>query len=113
MSDLGLIEMTRKRTKESIGHVLCEPCFYCDGEGYLKSKQTICYEILRELERQSKDFYGRKVLVMAHPEVAAMFYDEERAALERVEESIHALVSVKSDLNLHLENYDIALLDSE
>lgn len=113
MSDLGLIEMTRKRTKESIGHVLCEPCFYCDGEGYLKSKQTVCYEVLRDLERQRKDFYGRKVLVMAHPEVAAMFYDEERAALERVEERMHAIVSVKADLNLHLEHYDISLLDGE
>ena len=113
MSELGLIEMTRKRTKESIGQVLCEPCSYCDGEGYLKSKQTVCYEVLRELERQRKDFYGRNVLVMAHPEVAAMFCDEERAALERVEERMHALVSVKADPNLHLENYDIALLESE
>jgi ribonuclease G len=113
MSELGLIEMTRKRTKESIGQVLCEPCSYCDGEGYLKSKQTVCYEVLRELERQKRDFYGRNVLVMAHPEVAAMFCDEERAALERVEERMHALVSVKADLNLHLENYDIALLESE
>ncbi|MGO9687846.1 MAG: Rne/Rng family ribonuclease, partial [Syntrophobacteraceae bacterium] len=113
MSELGLIEMTRKRTKESIGQVLCEPCSYCDGEGYLKSKQTVCYEVLRELERQRKDFYGRSVLVMAHPEVAAMFCDEERAALERVEERMHAIVSVKADQNLHLENYDIALMESE
>ena len=107
MSDLGLIEMTRKRTKESIGHVLCEPCFYCEGEGYLKSKQTVCYEVLRDLERQRKDFFGRQVLVMAHPAVAAMFYDEERAALERVEERMHAVVTVKADPNLHLESYDI------
>lgn len=113
MSDLGLIEMTRKRTKESIGHILCEPCFYCDGEGHLKSKQTVCYEILRELERQRADFYGRKVLVMTHPEVAAMFCDEERAALERVEERMHALISVKADPELHLESYDIAMLEVE
>jgi ribonuclease G len=113
MSDLGLIEMTRKRTRESIGQVLCEPCFYCDGEGLLKSKQTVCYEVLRDLERQRNDFYGKKVLVLAHPEVAATFYDEERAALERVEEQMHALISVKGDLNLHLENYDISLLDGE
>jgi ribonuclease G len=113
MSELGLIEMTRKRTKESIGQVLCEPCSYCDGEGYLKSKQTICYEILRELERQGKDYFGRNILVMVHPEVAAMFCDEERAALERVEEKMHGLVSVKADPNLHLEHYDIALLESE
>jgi ribonuclease G len=113
MSELGLIEMTRKRTKESIGHILCEPCFYCDGEGHLKSKQTVCYEILRELERQKEDSYGRKLLVMTHPEVAAMFYDEERAALERVEENLHAIISVKADPNLHLENYDIATLEVE
>lgn len=113
MSELGLIEMTRKRTKESIGQVLCEPCFYCDGEGYLKSKQTICYEVLRELERQWEDLFGKNILVMAHPEVAAMFCDEERAALERVEEKMHALISVKADPNLHLENYDISLLAGE
>ncbi|MDR3567920.1 MAG: Rne/Rng family ribonuclease [Syntrophobacteraceae bacterium] len=113
LSELGLIEMTRKRTKESIGHILCEPCFYCDGEGHLKSKQTVCYEILRELERQREDSYGRNMIVMTHPEVAAMFYDEERAALERVEERMHATISVKADPNLHLENYDIATLEAE
>ncbi|MGC9195097.1 MAG: Rne/Rng family ribonuclease [Syntrophobacteraceae bacterium] len=113
MSDLGLIEMTRKRTKESIGHILCEPCFYCEGEGHLKSKQTVCYEILRELERQKADFFGKKVLVMTHPEVAAMFCDEERAALERVEEKMHALITVKAEACLHLENYDIAMLEVE
>ncbi len=113
MSELGLIEMTRKRTKESIGHILCEPCFYCEGEGHLKSKQTVCYEILRELERERADYFGAKVLVMTHPEVAAMFCDEERAALERVEEKMHALISVKADPGLHLENYDIAMVEVE
>ncbi|MCE5336446.1 MAG: Rne/Rng family ribonuclease [Desulfobacteraceae bacterium] len=113
MSELGLIEMTRKRTKESIGQVLCEPCSYCEGEGYLKSKQTICYEILRELERQRNEFFGRNVLVLAHPEVVAMFCDEESAPLERVEERIHARIVVKGDPNLHLENYDISPMESE
>jgi ribonuclease G len=112
MSELGLIEMTRKRTKESIGQVLCEPCFYCDGEGYLKSKQTVCYEILRDLERQSEDFYGRDLLVMAHTEVVARFCDEDRAPLERVEERMHARIEVKADPNLHLEQYDITLLEA-
>ncbi len=60
MSELGLIEMTRKRTKESIGQVLCEHCFYCEGEGHLKSKQTVCYEVLRELERQREDLLRQK-----------------------------------------------------
>ncbi len=113
MSELGLIEMTRKRTKESIGQVLCEPCSYCDGEGYLKSKQTVCYEILRELERQRKDFPGGNVLVKVHPEVAAMFCDEERAPLERVEEKMQARIAVKADPNLHQEQYEIAFTETE
>ena len=113
MSELGLIEMTRKRTKESIGRVLCEPCSYCDGEGYLKSKQTVCYEILRELERQRGDLFGRDILVRAHPEVVARFCDEERAPLERVEERIHARIEVKADTNMHLEQYEITSMETE
>jgi ribonuclease G len=107
MSDLGLIEMTRKRTKESIGRVLCEACFYCEGEGYLKSKQTICYEILRELERDRREFFGRNIMVMAHPEVAARFCDEERAALEMMEEQLHARVVFKGEVSFHMEQYEI------
>ncbi len=107
MSELGLIEMTRKRTKESIGRVLCEPCFYCDGEGHLKSKQTICYELLRELERERADYFGKNVLITVHPEVAARFCDEERGPLERVEERLHARITVKGEPSFHLEQYEI------
>ncbi|MFZ2446893.1 MAG: Rne/Rng family ribonuclease [Syntrophobacteraceae bacterium] len=113
MSELGLIEMTRKRTKESIGQVLCEPCSYCDGEGLLKSRQTVCYEILRDLERQRKEFFGRDILVLAHTEVVARFCDEERAPLERVEEKMHARIEVKADPNLHLEQYEITTMEAE
>jgi ribonuclease G len=108
MSDLGLIEMTRKRTKESIGRVLCEPCFYCDGEGYLKSKQTVCYEILRELERDGREYFGQNIMVMVHPEVAARFCDEERGPLERVEERLHARILVKGEQDFHQEQYEIS-----
>jgi ribonuclease G len=107
MSELGLIEMTRKRTKESIGRTLCEPCFYCDGEGHLKSKQTICYEILRDLERERVEFFGRNVTVVVHPEVAARFCDEERTPLEKLEERLHARILVKGDEQFHLEQYEI------
>jgi ribonuclease G len=113
MSELGLIEMTRKRTKESIGQVLCEPCSYCDGEGYLKSKQTVCYEILRDLERQRNDLFGKDVLVLAHPEVVARFCDEERAPLEAAEERMHARIEVKADPSMHAEQYEINLMDAE
>jgi len=112
MSELGLIEMTRKRTKESIGRTLCEPCFYCDGEGYLKSRQTVCYEILRELERERVELFGRNVTVIAHPEVAARFCDEERGPLESLEERLHARILVRGDAEFHLEQYEIAPSES-
>lgn len=107
MSELGLIEMTRKRTKESIGRTLCEPCFYCEGEGHLKSTQTVCYEILRELERERPEFFGKNILVTVHPQVAARFCDEESGQLDRLEEMLHARIEVKGDATVHLEQYEI------
>ncbi len=112
MSELGLVEMTRKRTRESIGQVVCEPCFYCEGEGYLKSRQTVCYEILRELERDKRDLFGQNVMVLTHPEVAARFCDEDRGPLEKVEEILHARIVVKGEPGFHLEQYDIAPLET-
>ncbi len=112
MSELGLIEMTRKRTKENIGRTLCEPCFYCEGEGHLKSTQTVCYEILRELERERPDFFGKSILVTVHPQVAARFCDEESAQLERLEETLHARIVVKGDATVHLEQYEITPIES-
>jgi len=113
MSELGLIEMTRKRIKENIGQVLCEPCCYCDGEGYLKSRQTVCYEVLRELEREKRDHFGMNIMVTVHPEVAALFCDEERGAIEKVEERLQGRVFVKGEPEFHLEQYEIVLLQNE
>jgi len=110
ISELGLIEMTRKRTKESINRELREPCFYCDGEGYLKSTVTMCYEIFREIERDHETLFGRTVMVTAHPEVAHLLYDEERNRLEELEQNLQARITVKADQSLHLEQYDIYTL---
>lgn len=110
MSELGLIEMTRKRTKENINRVLREPCFYCDGEGYLKSTDTMCYEIFREIERDHETLLGRSVMVTAHPEVVHLLYDEERHRLEELEKNLQARITVKADQSLHLEQYDIYVL---
>jgi len=112
VTELGMIEMTRKRTKESIGRLLCEACFYCEGEGHLKSKQTVCYEILRELERERSEHFGRNLLVMVHPDVAGRFYDEERGPLERVEERLQARIMIKGVAGLHLEQYEITPSDA-
>jgi ribonuclease G len=110
MSELGLIEMTRKRTKESITRVLCEPCFYCEGEGYLKSKLTICYEIFREIERDHLTHFGRSVMVEVHPEVAQILYDEERHRLEALEKRLQARITVQANQQFHLEVYEIYAL---
>lgn len=112
MSELGLIEMTRKRTRESIGRTLCEPCFYCEGHGQLKSTQTLCYEILREIQREQRELFGRNVLIQVHPHVAARLLDEERACLERLEESLHACFHVQGERGFHLEQYQITLEES-
>ena len=110
ISELGLIEMTRKRTKESINRGLREPCFYCDGEGYLKSTVTMCYELFREIERDHEILLGRSVMVTAHPDVAHLLYDEERHHLETLEKQLEARIAVKADQNLHIEQYDIYTL---
>jgi ribonuclease G len=110
MSELGLMQMTRKRTRESIKRVLCEPCCYCEGEGTLKSRRTMCYEILRDLRRERRDLFGRKVMVLTHPEVAGLFCDEEREPLERLERELQANIVVKGQPDLHMEQYEISPL---
>src|SRR4029434_6255540 len=81
ISDLGLIEMTRKRTRESLGRLLHEPCFYCDGTGQLQSKETIAFEILREIRRKRSTLPGYSVVVNAHPAVADILMGQEKEAL--------------------------------
>src|SRR5262249_58625421 len=85
ISDLGLIEMTRKRTRESLGRLMHEPCFYCDGTGQLQSKETIAYEILREIRRKRATLPGYTVVVNAHPAVADLLNSTEKATLQAAE----------------------------
>ncbi len=75
ISELGLVEMTRKRVRENITRILCEPCFYCEGKGYLKSNMTICYEIIREIKRDISGIKLNRILVNAHPDIADLLYD--------------------------------------
>jgi ribonuclease G len=85
ISDLGLVEMTRKRTRESLTELLGEPCTACDSAGHVKSKTTICYDIFREIQRVSSDIGGKTVLVEAHPEVAEILCENERRSIEELE----------------------------
>ena len=107
ISEFGLVEMTRKRVRESLIQSLCEPCFYCEGKGYIRSRQSIAYEILRELQRESALGKGRKLTVMAHPDVAQLFFDEERAAIEQLEATIHRSIEIHANPQLHHEQYEV------
>ncbi len=107
ISELGLVEMTRKRTREDLVGYLSEPCYYCDGKGFIKSKLTICYEIFREIRRESAKIPGNKMFVAMHPEVADFIYEEERGPLEDLENQIHKKVIIKVNENLHIEQFEI------
>jgi ribonuclease G len=107
ISELGLVEMTRKRTRESLARKLTEPCFYCEGKGYLKSKTTICYEILREIRRGGDAIKDDTIVVQTHPEVAELLSTVDREHVEQAEKRLHKRVLVKGRPSYHMEQYDI------
>jgi len=106
-SELGLVEMTRKRTREDIIRYLSEPCIYCEGRGFTKSKTTICYEIFREIKKESAKIPGDKIYVAINPEIADTIYAEERDHLEALEKKIHKKIMLKVKENLHLEKFEV------
>ena len=107
---LGLVEMTRKRTRESLAHVLCEPCAACDGRGELKTARTICYEVLREILREARAFNAREFRVLASQPVCDLFQEEESGALAMLSDFIGKPVSVQVETSYAQEQYDIVLL---
>src|SRR5207247_7068251 len=107
ISELGLIEMTRKRTRESLGRLLNEPCFYCDGTGQLQSKETVAYEILREIRRKRGDLPGYTIVVNAHPAVADLLTGPEKAAVADAENRYMRKISIVAHKEYHLEQFDI------
>ncbi len=107
ISELGLVEMTRKRTRESIPRILCEPCTCCDGAGYVKSKTTVCYDILREIERMASGFGGATIMVDVNPEIADILYDEEQMAIEHLERKLHKRITIKAHNKLQQDQFEI------
>jgi ribonuclease G len=107
ISDLGLIEMTRKRTRESLGRLLHEPCFYCDGTGQLQSKQTIAYEILRQIRRDRAFLPGYSVVVNAHPAVIDIMKGDEREAVQEAERRFMRRIELVPRREYHLEQFDL------
>ncbi len=108
ISELGLIEMTRKRTRESLGRLMHEPCFYCDGTGHLQSKETVCFEILREIRRKRQDLPGYTILVNCHPAVADLLTGSEKNAVQDAESKYMRRIQVTSRTEYHLEQFDLS-----
>ena len=109
-SSLGLVEMTRKRTRESLAHVLCEPCPTCQGRGEIKTAQTVCYEILREIVREARQFNAREFRILAAQQVIDLFLDEESQSLAQVSDFIGKPVSLQVENLYSQELYDVILM---
>lgn len=107
---LGLVEMTRKRTRESLAHVLCEPCPTCGGRGEVKTACSVAYEILREILREARQFNAREYRVLACPAVIDLFLDEESQALAMLSEFIGKPISLQAEPSYAPEQFDIVLL---
>jgi ribonuclease G len=110
VSALGLVEMTRKRTRESLEHVLCEPCPACGGRGTLKTAETTCYEIFREILREARQFEVETLLVLASQEVIDRLLDEESGHLAELEEFIGKPIRLQAEALYTQEQYDVVLI---
>ena len=109
-SQLGLVEMTRNRTRESLAHMLCEPCPTCESRGQVKTSRTVCYNILREILREARQFNPREFRVVASAAVVEMLLDEESAHLAGLSDFIGKPVSLQTEPSMSPEQYDIVLL---
>ena len=109
-SQLGLVEMTRKRTRESLAHMLCEPCPTCEGKGIVKTPRSVAYDIFREILREARQFNPREFRVVASPKVIELFLDEESQHLAGLSEFIGKPVSLQSETAMGQEQYDIVLM---
>ncbi len=107
ISELCLVEMTRKRTRESLGRMLTQPCFYCDGKGYIKSPTTVCFEILRHIRRECHPDRWQAVHVYCHPEVAVFLAQVENEHVTNLEERLSIPIHVNAEHTFHLEQYEV------
>jgi ribonuclease G len=107
ISELGLIEMTRKRTRESLSRTMHEPCFYCDGTGQIQSRATIAYEILRQVRREKHSLPGYSVVVNAHPAVVDLLQGEEREAIKEAERRYARRIKLVAHKEYHIEQFDL------
>jgi len=109
MSPLGLVEVTRKRTRESLGQIICEPCPVCAGRGVIKTARTVCYEIFREILREARQFEGAEYLVLASQIVVDLLLDDEAANLAELQGFIGKPVRLQVETTYQQHEYDVVL----
>jgi ribonuclease G len=110
VSPLGLVEMTRKRTRESLEHLLCQPCPTCEGRGFVKTVETVCYEVFREIVRQSRQFECQQLMVLAHQDVIERLLDEESSALGELELVTGKPIRLQTEALYTVDQYDVVLM---
>ena len=110
VSPLGLVEMTRKRTHESLEHILCEPCSTCSGGGSVKSAQTVCYQLFREIMRVARQYEANELLVLASQSVVDLLVDEESDILAELEEYTKKIIKLQVESLYTQEQFDVVLL---
>ncbi|MBS0014252.1 MAG: Rne/Rng family ribonuclease [Desulfobacterales bacterium] len=107
MSDMGLIQMTRKRVVKSLPRMMCEPCFYCEGEGMLLSRRSICYNVFRDVRRQGAEARPSKIQIKVHPVIADLLLGQESSLISDLEEQVNRQICIYPQRDYHLEQYDI------
>ncbi|MGH8171067.1 MAG: ribonuclease E/G, partial [Steroidobacteraceae bacterium] len=107
LSPLGLVEMTRKRTRESLEHLLCEPCRSCEGRGFVKTPETVCNEIFREILRQGSSSSGRELLILAHADVVERLLETESASLAELEAQVRLPIRLQVEGLYGVDQFDI------
>jgi ribonuclease G len=110
VSPLGLVEMTRKRTRESLEHLLCQACPTCEGRGFVKTAETVCYEVFREIVRQARQFDCRQLMVLAHQDVIERLLDEESSALGELELVTGIPIRLQTEALYGVDQYDVVIM---
>ena len=107
ISELGLVQMTRKRIRKSLTSTLCEPCFYCEGEGHLISRKSICYDVYREILRDAQDIVGDRLMLRVNPEIAERLHGEENYLLGSLERQLGKQIVIYPNPQFHVEQFDV------
>lgn len=108
MTEFGLVQMTRKRSLENLAQMMCEPCVYCEGEGFVKSRRTTCYEIFRKISRDAAKISGNKVYIKVHPQVADMLLEEETLYIEALQKETGKQFTIIPIRDTHISRYEIS-----